>query len=128
MINLKKKSQEKGITIIALVVTIVVMLFLAGITIIMAVGKDGISEKAMEAQIAQRRAEVHDDMKVIVSDWQIEKMIGQKTLKTYLKENFESVKDNGDGTYEVTLKGFKATINKDGDVVGYPEQVETEQG
>ena len=44
----KKARKEKGITLIALVVTIIVLLILAGITITMVIGEDGIIKKAQE--------------------------------------------------------------------------------
>ena len=42
-------TQNKGITLIALVVTIIVLLILSGITISLVFSKNGIIAKAMEA-------------------------------------------------------------------------------
>ena len=41
-----RKMQEKGITLIALVVTIIVLLILAGISIAMLTGQNGILNRA----------------------------------------------------------------------------------
>lgn len=53
------KANQKGITLIALVVTIVVLLVLAGITISLVFSENGVINKAQEAnentQIAQVR-------------------------------------------------------------------------
>ena len=45
-----RKKREKGITLIALVVTIVILLILSGVTINMLLGEDGIIRTAQEAK------------------------------------------------------------------------------
>ena len=54
---MNKGKQEKGITLIALVITIVILLILAGLTINLALGDGGLAQKAKEAtenyQLAQ---------------------------------------------------------------------------
>ena len=45
-----KNKQAKGITLIALVVTIVVLLILAGVSISLVIGNDGIMKRAKEAK------------------------------------------------------------------------------
>ena len=45
----KIKKEEKGITLVALVVTIIVLLILAGMTISFTMGEDGILKKAQES-------------------------------------------------------------------------------
>ena len=57
-INLKKS--QNGITLIALVVTIIVLLILAGISINMLTGQNGILNRASEAKIAQGIAQVEE--------------------------------------------------------------------
>ena len=46
----KLVKRQKGITLVALVVTIVVLLILAGITIMYTVGENSIFKKAQEAK------------------------------------------------------------------------------
>ena len=46
------KNKEKGITLIALVVTIVVLLILAGVSISMLTGENGIITQAQDAKLA----------------------------------------------------------------------------
>ena len=55
-----KFKQEKGITLIALVVTIVVLLILAGVSINAVYGQDGIIEKAKDAQNKMDQATQND--------------------------------------------------------------------
>ncbi len=47
----KKIIQEKGITLIALVVTIVVLLVLAGVSIVVLFGDNGIIKQANESSL-----------------------------------------------------------------------------
>ena len=49
-------KQEKGITLMALVITIIVLLILAGVTIAMLTGDNGIISKAMQAKIRTEEA------------------------------------------------------------------------
>ena len=56
-----KIKQEKGITLIALVVTIVVLLILAGVSVNALFGNSGIIEKAKEAQNAMDKAKENDE-------------------------------------------------------------------
>ena len=51
-----RKKQEKGITLMALVITIIVLLILAGVTIAMLTGDNGIISKAMQAKIRTEEA------------------------------------------------------------------------
>ena len=54
--NLKQKfKKNQGITLIALVVTIIVLLILAGISIAMLTGQNGILNRATEAKVRNRR-------------------------------------------------------------------------
>ena len=60
-LNMKKNySKQKGITLIALVVTIVVLLILAGVTINALFGDTGIIKKAQEAQSKMDQAAEND--------------------------------------------------------------------
>ena len=45
-----KNKQERGITLIALVVTIVVLLILAGVSISLVINNNGVISKAKEAK------------------------------------------------------------------------------
>ena len=52
----KTSRREKGITLIALIVTIIVLLILAGVTINLAVNNQGIFNKAKTATRAYKNA------------------------------------------------------------------------
>ena len=71
----KKNTNQAGITLIALVVTIVVLLILAGITINMIFSDNGIIAKAQEASEAQRYANVHEQVELWKSNKKIKSII-----------------------------------------------------
>ncbi len=58
------KNKSEGITLIALVVTIVVLLILAGITLTFVMGEDGIINMAKQAAIATENAQVDDALQL----------------------------------------------------------------
>ncbi len=62
----------KGITLIALIVTIVVLLILAGITLNLLLGENSILKTAKDAQIAQKLAEIEDEANLIYTGIKIE--------------------------------------------------------
>ena len=57
-------KNNKGITLIALVVTIIVLLILAGITLVTLTGDNGLIEKANEAKISTELAGEREDLEV----------------------------------------------------------------
>ena len=61
-----RKMQEKGITLIALVVTIIVLLILAGISISMLTGQNGILNRASEAKQNTGTAQTEELVKLSV--------------------------------------------------------------
>ena len=120
---LKKKEKqhivanEKAITLIALVVTIVILLILAGVTITMTLGQNGLFTRAREGAAAYNESEVRDDLSMLITQytWDKEAEKTDKSLGDYLKDNgATSVKANADGTtLEVEYKGYVFTVNKD---------------
>ena len=60
----KKKLKEKGITLIALVVTIIILLILAGVTLNMAMNGDGLFSRARNAADKYKKAQ-EDEAKLI---------------------------------------------------------------
>ena len=120
---LKKKEKqhivanEKAITLIALVVTIVILLILAGVTITMTLGQNGLFTRARKGAAAYNESEVRDDLSMLITQYTWDKAAEKtdKSLGDYLKDNgATSVKANADGTtLEVEYKGYVFTVNKD---------------
>ena len=65
------KVNNKGITLIALVITIIVLLILVGVTIAMLTGENGILNKANTAKIKNEHAQVKEAMSLAYSEYQI---------------------------------------------------------
>lgn len=59
-------KNNKGITLIALVITIIVLLILAGVSIAMLTGNNGILTRANEAKTANTKAEVVDKVNMSI--------------------------------------------------------------
>ena len=64
------KKQERGITLIALVITIIVLLILAGISIAMLTGENGILTKADSAQKETKRQEIIERAKLDILEYE----------------------------------------------------------
>ena len=77
------KLNNKGVTLIALVVTIIVLLILAGVGIATLTGEDGIITNAQKAQVATVEAEVVDRMNLAYSSLKTEATIKMSTEAGY---------------------------------------------
>ena len=96
MENLKSKKMSAGITLIALVVTIIVLLLLAGISIQMLTGDNGILQIATEAKIVTEKSQIIENAQVDVLGQQTENNgnnITKKQLTTILNKYFKNVKE-----------------------------------
>ncbi len=69
---LKMKERNKGITLISLVITIIVLLILAAITISALSGENGILKQAQRARLENKRATVKEIIKIAETDEYIE--------------------------------------------------------
>ena len=65
------KKSNQGITLIALVITIIVLLILASITIAMLTGENGILTKANESQIQYEKAEIKEEIELAILEIEI---------------------------------------------------------
>ena len=74
-----KNKQEKGITLIALVVTIVVLLILAGVSISLVLNNNGVISKAKDAKNQYAEAQTNEEKQLNeVADW-ISTKVGETT-------------------------------------------------
>ena len=94
-------KNQKGITLIALVITIIVLLILAGVTIAMLTGENGILNKATTAVNNTTDAELKEAVRLAVAT-NITNNDGSfvVTNKTALKKEIETA--NANVTAEVT--------------------------
>ena len=81
--NMKKNTRDKrerGITLIALVVTIVVLLILAGVSLNLVLGNNGIITKAQDAKLMTRAGSAEDEVELWKSDNYIARTSNQATV------------------------------------------------
>ena len=114
-----KNKQEKGITLIALVVTIVVLLILAGVSIRLVLTNNGVISKAKEAEKLTDEGNAKDIMSLYLAGLAFEKEQDSGfRLADYLSSNIgndglEDFLNNGDGHAQVAYKGYKYLVNLD---------------
>ena len=104
------KKEKNGITLIALVVTIVVLLILAGVSINMVLGQNGIVTKAKEARDKTEQAKQNDlaSMDQVVKD-----------MDDILNDNGTSGGDDTPTATKTLVEAFNAGELKIGDYVEY---------
>jgi len=124
MENIRKK-QEKGITLIALVVTIVVLLILAGVSIAMLSGENGIITNAQKAKEETKKSEATEELKLALNamymDYYLNDISG--TYRDYILDNPSEIERNLGNGETVTVdktagtikyKGYTFVVGEDG--------------
>ena len=112
------KNREKGITLIALVITIIILLILAGVGI-STLTQTGLFEKANQANQVQKESEMREELTLAIHNLQIEKEgnaglndITQKWLESELKGYDQiSVTETQENNKKIKLK--KNNITKE---------------
>ena len=112
----EKKKNARGITLIALVISIIVLLILAGVTIGSLTGENGILTRAKEAKQKTIKANELEKIQISVLSATIDKTgdIDKTTLRNELTKAGITIKTEGDNLpWEVTSKNYSFTINED---------------
>lgn len=102
----KKLKSKLGITLIALVITIIILLILAGVTI-SSIVNGGLIGRAKEAEFKTRMAEYRDDTNEYVS-WQVMESMNTNTDKI---NSGEVLKDAIDKEIVTDIKKEEVTTN-----------------
>ena len=89
--------QEKGITLIALVLTIIVLIILAAVSVATLTGDNGILTKAQEARETTKKAEIDEQLRLAQLSAKIKKSGGDITIGEYLQELTEEKVDFVEG-------------------------------
>ena len=106
------RKNERGITLIALVISIIILLILAGITILAISGENGIIQRAVEAREKTEVAQEKEVLELAVTSSQMEDVntleITEEKLSDAIKQQFGnnkdfSITDNGDGSFLVSM-------------------------
>ena len=120
--NLKKN--KKGITLIALVITIIILLVLAGISIA-ALTQTGLFSRAKQAEQNSKMAKAKEEITLILNEWQIEKYqqenakiekFFQQKVQENILDKFENSEE--EGKYNIYKDGFVAIVDKNGNIIG----------
>ena len=96
--NILIKSKEEGITLVALVVTIIVLLILAGVSISVAIGNRGLFDRAKDAKIAMEDAEILERIKLAELS-----AVSNGNGELYYDNLVDALNDEfGEGEYEIS--------------------------
>ena len=123
---LKTKKDMKGITLIALVITIIVLLILAGVSIAMLTGENGILTQADEASNKTKEAGAEEKVKVeVMGSYGEDGTIDLDLLKDNLN-NISGITGVPSTITSlpitVTVDGYEITINPNGNVTMIEEK------
>ena len=126
---------NKGITLIALVITIIVLLILAGVSIAMLTGENGILAQATNAKEETTKVEEEEKIKMAVigssiSDNGLVEIIDETSFKQELQNQFGNqqvdVETIGDGSFIITVTDTqrKYYVNDDRRVINSDNIIE----
>ena len=120
-----KTKEAKGITLIALVITIIVLLILAGVTIATLTGDNGILGKANDAKTQTEQAKEDENLKIaIAGSYGTDGKLNLKDLKDNLEnQGIDYDKNNTGFPLEVIVNGEKKKIDANGNVTVKLESV-----
>lgn len=108
-----KKRDQKGITMVSLVVTIIVLLILAGVSIYFILGDNGIIKNAEKAKNETYQEMVNEEVEQIVAEYEISNT--GETLEEFLKkkvpEKIDEVKRIDDDKIEVKKDGYSVILD-----------------
>lgn len=105
-------TNNKGITLIALVITIIVLLILAGVSIAMLTGQNGVLTRANDASDDSKRAEIADKVNMAIQSAYTDAVVANTTTPTIDLDKLEIIyaSDNSDESLEVTGTSGAATL------------------
>ena len=108
-------KKNKGITLIALVITIIILLILAGISISMLTGQNGILNRAQEAKVKDEKSQAQEEVTTALNYLQIENETSSATLTQENKRKIledELKKSAKDSTVIISGNGYKVNHRK----------------
>ena len=134
---MRRVMREKGITLVALIVTIIVILILAGVTLRLAIGEDdGIITETNYAKDETEKAQIKEKLDLALTTWQMRKSRGAYTNGSTSEEDgliellnssfgtrdvdYSLVESNN--IYVFTYNGIEITFNSEGESQVTPTQ------
>ena len=130
ILDKSKTKKEKGITLIALVITIIVLLILAAVSIATLTGKNGILSQANKAAEETIREQVREKVQVeVLGSHDNNGNLDMDKLKDNIKNNLgvDDITDIGSGEdreLAFELDGYEVTVDSEGNVIIDGEVVE----
>ena len=118
------KKDVKGITLIALVITIIVLLILASVSIAMLTGKNGLLQKATKAKEENKLAQAKEQINLMLQEYRIERDTGsnkkfedfliekEKDKKIDSYEKNDSYDENNKKLWDIELDGYFFTVDE----------------
>ena len=119
------KKDVKGITLIALVITIIVLLILAAVSIAMLTGENGLLQKATKAKEENKLAQAKEQINLMLQEYRIERDTGsnkkfedfliekEKDKKIDSYEKNDSYDENSKKLWDIELDGYFFTVDED---------------
>ena len=103
--------KNKGITLVALVITIIVLLILSGVTIASLSGDNGILRRAVEARNSTVDSQIYEQVQMILLETRMEiENSNQDEIKTKVDDKFK--KEKIEATIEKREDGFVVVCGK----------------
>ena len=124
MSNLKKISEQKGITLIALVITIIVLLILAAISISMLSGDNSILNRATQAKNVTGEKQIQEKIRLAVAgaiangNGSITEDLLTAELNKQFGENGYELIDKEDDSWDVKVGEVIENVKKSGAITG----------
>ena len=116
-------KKQSGITLIALVITIIILLILAGITFYLLLGNNGVLSRAKDSKTSHDYSALKEEIDTVIAARNIKK-ISNQNLQTTLKEDLQNgiagdkkIEESGlADVYYVTRDGQTITVYEDGSI------------
>ena len=132
---MKKFKNQKGVTLVALVVTIIVLIILAGISINLLLGDNGLITKAKEAKKQQKIAEIKEKISLELASAETDAIIRNESLEEEqlndIISKYGTLQDDKDtiltkdDNYEISLKEiWYGTLSTSGSYSDKKKQIE----
>ena len=119
----RTSKREKGITLIALVITIIIMLILAGVIISSVTSNKGILSRAKDSREVYDESKAEEQVRLLMNEYAMASAeAGTKgetlTLEDYLKEKkadgtITEYEVKSDGSSRITIGDKTINVNKD---------------
>lgn len=116
-----KFNKNKGVTLVALVVTIIILLILAGVTINMLLGENGIIKQATKSINETKKASLQEEIELTLASWYTDYYVNGTSLEgrnETTSSGTSIVYSNNVLTYKTNDgKSYTATVTDDGKII-----------